>query len=189
MRFWFFIFGIFLLNVGCQDTPHQKLVAPCDSIYYLNENQIIFLNHFPADSLKMLKQKIRQDFNTLQNYNNRQSTPFIQGKFDAYFNISDKIESLLTAHQQLLVQVNADQKRLFDLKSMLREKNSKDAAGNPVTLDYLNDIFLHESQHLDSVQMSVRSQHEEAIRVIQQVQWLSPLVQKSIEEIQINNPF
>jgi hypothetical protein len=181
--------AICLVNVGCQDTPHQKLVGPCDSIYYLNENQMIFLNQFPSDSLKMLKQKIRQDFNTLQNYNNRQSTPFIQGKFDAYFNISDKIESLLTAHQQLLLQINADQKRLSNLRNMLREKNTKDAAGNPVTLDYLNDIFLHESQHLDSVQITVRTQHEEAIRVIQQVQWLSPLVQKSIEEIQINNPF
>jgi hypothetical protein len=189
MRLLSLLFIIFLINQGCKTTPHQKYVTSCDSLYFLNKGQIHFLESFPGDTLKALKREIRKDFDSLQTFSTGPNSPIIQGKFDSYFKVSDQIESLLTAHQQLVLQLAADQNRLVALKNMLREQNSKDADGNEVTDQYLRDILLHESQHLDSVQITTRTQHEQAILVMQQVRWLQPLVQKSIEEIQINTPF
>lgn len=174
-KFIALVIGIFLL-CACQPKLNDHWITTADSLRISLHPQKELLMSFPLDSLAWSSEKIKEHEMQLQML--MDSTGM--ASYQSYFQMQQKIQNIIDWHGAMLTLVAKDEKRLNDLKITLTQHLDSDAKGNEINEAYLNETFLKETQHADSVQKAVLEQFAKSIQAIQMVKWMSPLLNNEV---------
>ncbi len=174
-KFIALVTGIFLLY-ACQSKLNDHWITTADSLRISIHPQKELLLSFPMDSLAWSVEKIKEQETQLQML--MDSTGI--ASYQTYFAMQEKIQNIIDWHGAMLTLLTKDEDRMNELKITLTQHLDSDARGNEINEAYLNETFLKETQHADSVQKAVLEQFAKSIQAIQMVKWMYPLLNNEV---------